>query len=83
MKNPHQNSIWWGFLLDYTPMHEVVPRAVNTAEMIDARICSVTQRGQALLCRESTCAKNAQIQSEGKKRAIAFIANVVLSIDRI
>ena len=41
MKNPHQNSIWWGFLLDYTPMHEVVPRAVNTAEMIDARICSV------------------------------------------
>ena len=40
-KNPHQNSIWWGFLLDYTPMHEVVPRAVNTAEMIDARICSV------------------------------------------
>jgi hypothetical protein len=25
----------------YTPIHEVVPRAVSTAEMIDAMICSV------------------------------------------
>jgi hypothetical protein len=25
----------------YTPMHEVVPSAVSTAEMIDAMICSV------------------------------------------
>ena len=30
-----------GIPLDYSPMHEVVPRAVSTAEMIDARICSV------------------------------------------
>ena len=28
------------FLLDYTPMHEVVPRAVRTAEIMDAKICS-------------------------------------------
>ena len=31
---------WWGFLLGYTPMHEVVPRAVRTAEIMDAKICS-------------------------------------------
>ena len=30
-----------GIPLDYSPMQDVVPRAVSTAEMIDARICSV------------------------------------------
>ena len=28
-------------LFFYTPIHEVVPRAVSTAEIIDAMICSV------------------------------------------
>jgi hypothetical protein len=30
-----------GIPLDYSPMQLVVPSAVNTAEIIDARICSV------------------------------------------
>jgi hypothetical protein len=30
-----------GISLDYSPIQDVVPRAVSTAEIIDARICSV------------------------------------------
>ena len=33
-----------GIPLDYSPMQDVVPRAVSTAEMIDARICRVHLR---------------------------------------
>ncbi len=39
-KSPSEMNLV-GIPLDYSPMQLVVPSAVNTAEIIDARICSV------------------------------------------